>query len=55
MSAPVLAFRRTSARSSTFRALQAAGTPDAILASASAAGYDLSALRPHPGDAAHGH
>ncbi|MEP7187387.1 MAG: TIGR01244 family sulfur transferase [Rhodanobacter sp.] len=55
MSAPVLAFCRTGTRSSTLWALQAAGTADAILASASAAGYDLSALRPHLGDAAHGH
>jgi sulfide:quinone oxidoreductase len=55
MSAPVLAFCRTGARSSTLWALHVAGTADAILASASAAGYDLSALRPHPGDAAHGH
>ena len=51
MSAPVLAFCRTGTRSSTLGALQAPGTADAILASASAAGYDLSALRRRLGDA----
>ena len=49
---PVLAFCRTGTRSSTLWALQAPGTADAILATTSAAGYDLSALRPRLGDAA---
>lgn len=43
---PVLAFCRTGTRSSMLWALQAEGTPDAILDTALAAGYDLSALRP---------
>ncbi len=55
MPAPVLAFCRTGTRSSTLWALQAPGTADAILDTASAVGYDLSALRPRLGDAARGH
>jgi uncharacterized protein (TIGR01244 family) len=55
MHAPVLAFCRTGTRSSILWALQAPGTADAILDSASAAGYDLSALRPRLGNAARGH
>jgi uncharacterized protein (TIGR01244 family) len=55
MPAPVLAFCRTGTRSSTLWALQAPGTADAILETASAAGYDLSALRPRLGDAARQH
>lgn len=55
MPGPVLAFCRTGTRSSTLWALQASGTADAILETASAAGYDLSALRPRLGDAARQH
>lgn len=52
MPVPVLAFCRTGTRSSTLWALQAPGTAAAILDTARAAGYDLSALRPRLGDAA---
>ncbi len=55
MPAPVLAFCRTGTRSSTLWALQAPGTADAILDTVSAAGYDLSALRPRLGDTAPDH
>ncbi|MFA6231144.1 MAG: TIGR01244 family sulfur transferase [Rhodanobacter sp.] len=55
MPAPMLAFCRTGTRSTTLWALQAKGTADAILETASRAGYDLSGLRPRLGDAAHGH
>ncbi len=54
MPGPVLAFCRTGTRSSTLWALQASGSADAILETARVAGYDLSALRPRLGDAAHG-
>lgn len=54
MPGPVLAFCRTGTRSSTLWALQAKGSADAILETARTAGYDLSALRPRLGDAAHG-
>lgn len=54
MPGPVLAFCRTGTRSSTLWALQAKGSADAILETARVAGYDLSALRPRLGDAAHG-
>ena len=45
---PVLAFCRTGTRSATLWALSQSGkrTPDDILKTAAAAGYDLSALRP---------
>jgi len=49
--APVLAFCRTGNRSSMLWALQAEGEADAILDTAQAAGYDLSALRPRLGRA----
>ena len=48
---PVLAFCRTGTRSSMLWALQASGAPNAILETALAAGYDLSALRPRLGRA----
>jgi uncharacterized protein (TIGR01244 family) len=47
MPAPVLAFCRTGTRSSSLWALQADGSVDTILATARAAGYDLSALQSH--------
>ncbi|MDE1894886.1 MAG: TIGR01244 family phosphatase [Xanthomonadaceae bacterium] len=53
MPAPTLAFCRTGTRSTMLWALQAKGSADAILATAGKAGYDLSALRPRLGDAAH--
>lgn len=43
---PLLAFCRSGTRSSALWALQAPGTADDILATARAAGYDLSMLRP---------
>ncbi len=54
MPGPVLAFCRTGTRSSTLWALQAKGSADTILETARVAGYDLSALRPRLGHAAHG-
>lgn len=44
--APLLAFCRSGTRSSALWAMQAPGTADEILATARAAGYDLSMLRP---------
>ena len=43
---PLLAFCRSGTRSSALWAMQAPGTADEILATARAAGYDLSMLRP---------
>ncbi len=43
---PVLAFCRSGTRCSALWALQAEGSPDAVLATARDAGYDLSMLRP---------
>ena len=43
---PLLAFCRSGTRSSALWALQAPGPADEILATARAAGYDLSMLRP---------
>lgn len=43
---PLLAFCRSGTRCSALWALQAEGSPDDILATARAAGYDLSMLRP---------
>lgn len=43
---PLLAFCRSGTRCSALWALQASGTADDILATARAAGYDLSMLRP---------
>ena len=43
---PLLAFCRSGTRSSALWSLQAPGTADDILATARAAGYDLSMLRP---------
>ena len=43
---PVLGFCRSGTRSSMLWAMQAEGTRDGILATAAAAGYDLSMLRP---------
>ncbi len=54
MPSPVLAFCRSGMRSSMLWALQAQGTADAILDTARAAGYDLSALRSRLGQAAGG-
>lgn len=51
MPRPVLAFCRTGTRCASLWALQADGDADAVLATARAAGYDLSALRPRMGAA----
>jgi len=48
---PVLAFCRSGTRCASLWALQAGGDADAVLATARAAGYDLSALRPRMGAA----
>ena len=52
--APVLAFCRSGNRSSMLWALQAEGSADTIVQAASAAGYDLSPLRPWLGRAGRG-
>ena len=51
---PVLAFCRTGTRCASLWVLQAPGDADAVLATARAAGYDLTALRPRLG-ASSGH
>jgi sulfide:quinone oxidoreductase len=48
---PVLAFCRSGTRCASLWVLQADGDADAVLATARAAGYDLSALRPRMGAA----